>query len=193
MINTAWNDNQMSNTADPVIQNEWNRRYRRFLLHHYEKMARRFDIACDPHELVNIHFRSIAEMHHTTEKETLEVYAALSKRFRNVLASNSIHEIKGRFAPFLPYSYKVFISDEIQAVKPDSRFFQAVISGLGCAPYECLMIGDSMLDDMKGAKSAGFRICWYRRGKGRDGCEYADHCIDSITELPGLLEGKTDI
>lgn len=72
-------------------------------------------------------------------------------------------------------------------------FFQAVISGLGCSPHECLMIGDSMLDDMKGAKSAGFRTCWYRRGKGSDGCEYADHCIDSITELPGLLEGMAEI
>ena len=84
------------------------------------------------------------------------------------------------------------ISDEIHAVKPDSLFFRAVISGLGCASAECLMIGDSVSDDMKGAKSAGFHTCWYRRGKGGVECEYADYRIDSIAALPGLLEGMTD-
>ena len=193
MINAAWSEHHMSNTDDPDIQNEWHRRYRNFLLHHYENLSQRYGIACDPQELVKIHFGSIAEMHHTMEKETLEIYAALSKRFRNVLASNSVQEIKGRFSPFIPYTYKAFISDEIHAVKPDSLFFRAVISGLGCAPAECLMIGDSASDDMKGAKSAGFRTCWYRRGKGSVECEHADYHIDSITELPGLLEGMTDL
>ncbi len=35
MINAAWSEHQMSNTDDPDIQNEWHRRYRNFLLHHY--------------------------------------------------------------------------------------------------------------------------------------------------------------
>ena len=100
MINAAWSEHRMSNTADPDIQDEWHRRYRGFLLHH---------------------------------------------------------------------------------------------SGLGCAPAECLMIGDSVSDDMKGARSAGLHTCWYRRGKGGVECEYADHHIDSIAELPELLEGMTNI
>lgn len=127
------------------------------------------------------------------EKETLDVYAGLSKRFQNVLASNSVNEIRGRFSPFLPYTDRVFISDEIQAVKPGSLFFEAVASGLACEPAECLMIGDSASDDMKGAKRAGFGTCWYRHGKGHAECEYADYRIDSITELPELLEGISGI
>lgn len=188
MINAAWGEYQMSNTSVPEIQNEWHRRYRDFLLYHYEELSKRYCIDCDAHDLVELHFQSIAEIHHTMEKETLEVYARLSKRFRNVLASNSVNEIRGRFSPFVPYTYKVFISDEIHAIKPGSMFFETVISGLACEPAECLMIGDSISDDMKGAKSAGFCTCWYRRGKDKLECEYADYYIDSIAELPGLLK-----
>ena len=66
MINAAWNEHQMSNTDDPDIQNEWHRRYKNFLLNHYENMSQRYDIACDPQELLEIHFRSISRMHHIT-------------------------------------------------------------------------------------------------------------------------------
>lgn len=193
MIDAEWEAYQMSDTSDPAIQNDWHRRYRSFLLHHYEALAKRYGIACDPRDLLAIHFKSISEMHHTMEKETLDIYAALSRRFRNVLASNSVHEITGRFSPFIPYTCKVFISDDIKAIKPGIMFFEAVTSGLSCAPAECLMIGDSVSDDMKGAKAAGFRACWYRRGKDRLECAYADYCIDSITELPELLEGLSGV
>ena len=193
MIDAAWEEYQMSNTSDPELQNEWHRRYRDYLRHHYEALSKQYGIECDVDDLLEIHFHSIAESHHTMEKETLDIYAELSERFRNVLASNSVHEIRGRYSPFIPYTYKVFISDEIQAVKPGRMFFDAVISGLACEPDECLMIGDSVSDDMNGAKAAGFRTCWYRFGKNKTECEYADYCIDSITELPELLEGISGI
>ena len=122
------------------------------------------------------------------EKETLAVFTRLSETYRCVLATNSVFEVRDRLRPFEPYTYRLFLSDEVHAVKPDRKFFNAVIEGLGCDPAECLMIGDSTTDDMHGAKSAGLRTCWYRRGKGTASCADADHCIDSITELPALLD-----
>ena len=77
MINAAWSEYQMSDTSDPEIQTEWHNRYRGFLLHHYEKMSAQYGLARDPQELLEVHFRSISQMHHTMEKETLEIYAAL--------------------------------------------------------------------------------------------------------------------
>ena len=49
----------------------------------------------------------------------------------------------------------VFISQEIGYAKPDSRFFSHVLSVLDTCPEQCLVIGDSLTSDIKGAANAG--------------------------------------
>ena len=50
----------------------------------------------------------------------------------------------------------IFVSSEIGAEKPAAAFFRAVIAGLGCAPEELVMVGDSYENDMRGG--AGGRV-----------------------------------
>ena len=188
MITDAWNEYQKSAAADSGIQRDWHQAYRGYLLNHYENLAEHFGSELEATELLDIHFKSLSGMKHTMEQDTLDIYIELSKHYYNVLASNSVSEIRERFSLFMPYTYRVFISDDVHAVKPDQAFFDAVTAGLGCEPAECLMIGDSRTDDMKGAKTAGFNTCWYRHGKGNEECEYADYSIGSMTELPELLD-----
>ena len=125
----------------------------------------------------------------TEDPETLDVLKTLSRTCRIAIATNSVEETKGRLSVFEPYCVRMFLSDEVHAIKPTPAFFRAVLSGLGCRPEECLMIGDSASEDMAGAKRAGMHTCWYRRGKGNRACPDAEYSILSITELPALLEG----
>ncbi|GAA1143110.1 hypothetical protein GCM10009606_23250 [Nocardioides aquiterrae] len=48
----------------------------------------------------------------------------------------------------------VFASSELPAAKPDPRAFAAACAALGAAPGECLMIGDSLENDIAGAQNA---------------------------------------
>lgn len=50
----------------------------------------------------------------------------------------------------------IYISSDYGCRKPDRRFFEALIDGRGLVPGECLMIGNDMTTDIKGAKNAGF-------------------------------------
>ena len=188
MINTAWMDYKMFQTNDNDTQKDWHHKYREFLLYHYKNMVKEFGINHNPHDMMRMHFKILSETHYTMEKETLDMIIQLSKNYCIVLATNSVNEIRGRFDIFMPYTYKAFVSDEMKAIKPSREFFEKVLKGLECSPDECLMIGDSKTDDVKGAKNSGFYTCWYRRGKDNVQCEYADYSIDSITELPSLLE-----
>jgi len=187
LMDDAWDEFRMNDTQDPDIQAYWHQHYRMQIVRQYEMLAQQTGMECDPYELMKLRFESINRMHFTMEPETLDVFRELSRTYRNVLATNSVTETRGRLSIFEPYCCRMFLSDEIHAIKPSAAFFDAMLTSLGCRPEECLMIGDSATEDMGGGKRAGLRTCWYKRGKGNRVCSDADYSIESITELPGLL------
>ncbi|MDR0878444.1 MAG: HAD family hydrolase [Treponema sp.] len=56
----------------------------------------------------------------------------------------------------------VLCSEEINALKPDPRPFEALIKALDCAPEQILYVGNSRRYDVAGAKRAGMRAAWVR-------------------------------
>ena len=55
-----------------------------------------------------------------------------------------------------------FISDEIGAAKPDKKYFDYVLARIpGASTENCLVIGDSLSADIKGAQNAGLDSLWY--------------------------------
>ena len=53
------------------------------------------------------------------------------------------------------YYSHVFISEDIGYAKPDPRFFSAVLSELGAEKESCIVIGDSLTSDIRGAELSG--------------------------------------
>ncbi|MBQ7840132.1 MAG: HAD family hydrolase [Lachnospiraceae bacterium] len=49
----------------------------------------------------------------------------------------------------------IYISSDYGCRKPDRRFFEALIDGRGLKTTECLMIGNDMTNDIKGAANMG--------------------------------------
>ena len=84
----------------------------------------------------------------------------------------------------------VFISDEIGAEKPDSRFFEAVWQEIGpCKKSEILIVGDSLTSDMLGGSREGIRCCWYNpAGQENTLGIPLDHEISNLNQVEGLLE-----
>lgn len=187
----AWNDYRMTETHDLEIQEYWHQHYRMQIVRHYELLMEHLGMNVDPYELLRLNFQAISRMHHTMEAETLDVFRDLSRTYKNVIATNCVTEIKGRLSVFEPYCFRIFVSDEIHAIKPTAMFFGIVLKSLGCRPEECMMIGDSASDDMAGGKRAGLHTCWYKPASDQRTCPEADYQIQSITELPSLLETLT--
>ncbi|MBO5526216.1 MAG: HAD family hydrolase [Clostridia bacterium] len=111
----------------------------------------------------------------------------LSKKYDLYLATNGLSVIQqGRTKGFMPYVKKCFISEEVGAVKPDSRFFQTMLREIGLPADEILMVGDSYPSDMIGAMSVGMRTCFIRRHE-EDMPKATDFIISRIDELEALL------
>ncbi|ADV46058.1 TIGR01458 family HAD-type hydrolase [Nitratifractor salsuginis] len=76
--------------------------------------------------------------------------------------------------------------------KPSWEFFHQALKSMGVRPEEAIMVGDDIESDIAGAQAAGIRAVMVRTGKFRpadlEGAIFPDAVIDSVAELPELLE-----
>jgi HAD superfamily hydrolase (TIGR01549 family) len=79
----------------------------------------------------------------------------------------------------------IYISEEIGASKPSPEAFEAVLRDLHLHPDEVLMVGDSVEDDIEGAKKAGLRAILLDRWQKYPG--YRGEKIENLLELAALL------
>ncbi len=80
--------------------------------------------------------------------------------------------------------------------KPSAAFFGAVLARLGVLPADALMIGDDLDADVLGAQASGISGVLVRTGKFREealarSVGRPDHIIDSVADLPALLDTLT--
>ncbi len=82
-------------------------------------------------------------------------------------------------------------SDEVGVYKPDPAIFRAALDGLGIDdPATVVHVGDLKRTDVAGARAMGMGSVRFRGALDDDepGAD-ADHVIDRLAELPGLLPG----
>lgn len=121
-----------------------------------------------------------------------ELLEALHGRYELYIVSNGTPKVQaGRIASagIAPYFEKIFVSEELGAVKPSAAFFERSV---GCVPgferERALLVGDSLSSDIRGARNAGIRSCWFNhRGKAPRADIPADFEIRALSELPPLL------
>ena len=79
----------------------------------------------------------------------------------------------------------ILVSGELGVDKPDPRAFAAVCHVLDLPPEAILFVGDHPEYDVGGARKAGFRTCWLRRGC-QDESPDADLATNSLADLTTL-------
>lgn len=118
--------------------------------------------------------------------DVLPALDVLSPQFKIGLLSNgnSYPErcgLDGRFA------FVVF-SQDVRIEKPDRRIFEITAQRAGCQLEHFLHVGDSLENDVAGARNAGAPAVWLNRdGVRNDSGIQADFEITSLAELPPLL------
>jgi HAD superfamily hydrolase (TIGR01458 family) len=72
--------------------------------------------------------------------------------------------------------------------KPEQEFFRIALEDLGLRADEVAMVGDDVEADVVGAKRAGLVSIQVRTGKWQADAGEADLVIDSVANLPGVVE-----
>ncbi len=153
------------------------------------RVLRRFDVAADAAPYVELYFEVTTKVE--LYPETLEVLSAL-RHVRSAIVSNADREHLTAWNFTLPVQF-VLISEAVRAYKPHRLVFQSALERLGLRAEEVLHVGDSDVDDVKGAKAAGLRVAWVNRdGRSRrPDVPAPDFELRDLTDVPRLLERRT--
>jgi 2-haloalkanoic acid dehalogenase type II len=145
-------------------------------------VLRRFDVDADPAPYVDLFFQVTTKVE--LYPETLPVLNALGP-VRSAIVSNADHEHLAAWTFTLPVQF-ILISETVRAYKPHPLVFQRALEQLGLPPHDVLHVGDSDVDDVKGAKAAGLRVAWVNRD-GRSRHPAVPQPDFEIPDLTGLL------
>ena len=129
-----------------------------------------------------------------------EVLAILSRRYKiGVIANQSA----GTAARLERYGLGPFISlclssTEIGLRKPDPAIFNLALEQAQCAPHEAVMIGDRLDNDIRPAKSLGWRTIWVLQGFGKmqqprspeEEPDFRVRNLGEVLEILRSLDGK---
>jgi len=123
----------------------------------------------------------------------------LRTRYRLALLTNGAPDIqraKIEGSGLAPYFAVIVVSGELGIGKPDPRIFAHTLGQLGVAASATVMIGDHLVNDIRGAQAAGMRAIWLdrrddalrRRVQRLTYRVSPDATISSLDELPAVLE-----
>jgi len=149
------------------------------------RVLRQFDVGADAAPYVDLFFQVTTKVE--LYPEALEVLNALGD-VRSAIVSNADHEHIAAWSFAWPVEF-ILISEAVRAYKPDRVVFERAVGQLGLPPQEVLHVGDSDVDDIKGAKAAGLQVAWINRdGRSRrPDVPAPDFEIRDLTEVLTLL------
>lgn len=107
------------------------------------------------------------------------------------IVSNADHEHVAAWNFTLPVEF-ILVSETVRAYKPDRQVFQMALNRLGLPPHEVLHVGDSDVDDVKGAKAVGLQVAWVNRDGRvrRHDVPPPDIELRDLTGLLSLFQGR---
>ena len=156
--------------------------------HILPRVLRQFAVGADAAPYVDLFFQVTTTIE--LYPETREVLNALGP-FRSAIVSNADHEHVAAWNFTLPVEF-ILISETVRAYKPHRLVFERALQQLGLARHEVLHVGDSDVDDVKGAKEAGLSVAWVNRDgrRRRAGVPVPDFEIRDLRQLPQLLRPR---
>lgn len=157
----VWFGMKLHHSDEDEVCRTYHPKYELYLLESQRVIKEVFGLDRTPEELDAV-FRRELGAQAVASHNIFPVLEALKERYTLCVASNGLSKLqRGKLTAFLPYMTEVFISEDLQAVKPQKLYFDRIVSHLDCTPKDCLMVGDSLLNDIGGANAAGIDSCYY--------------------------------
>ena len=162
------------------------------LVRRFQLLFDELGVRADPEAVCQRYEEQLAQGHFFVPG-ALDLLEALHTQYDLYLATNGTPEVQNsriQSAGIARYFRNIFISEQLGAYKPSPAFFRACFAAIpDFDPAEAMMVGDSLTSDIRGARNAGLRSCWYNPQHLPPRPDIpADHTIQALSELPLLLE-----
>jgi 2-haloacid dehalogenase len=143
------------------------------------RLLRHLDVHADASPYVDLFFQVTTRVE--LYPEVLDVLNSVG--IPSAIVSNADHEHVAAWGPPLPVQFTL-ISEAAKAYKPHPLIFRRALRRLGLQPHEVLHVGDSEVDDVRGAQAAGLAAAWVNR----DGRSWSPEMPTPDLEIADLTE-----
>ncbi len=129
----------------------------------FEKIIKEFGLEYDSVEVSEWYLKKLREgVFPFTVTEKLCEY--LHSKYKVGIITNGIKEVQYsriKNSSIAKYIDKLVISEEVGVNKPDKKIFEYAMEYLGTSDKKlAIMVGDSLMADIKGGQNAGIDTCW---------------------------------
>ncbi|MDE6411993.1 MAG: HAD-IA family hydrolase [Clostridia bacterium] len=155
-----WSELGLNNVNNPDIRKKYHALYYVHIHALFEHAKKEYDLE-NADEAEKIFYRVLCSPSHPREG-AFETVKELAKRYAVSIATNGLSEMQhARLKDFMPYLDRLFISEEMNAIKPSREFGNIMLNELGANAEECLFIGDSLTSDIALANKLKMDCVWY--------------------------------
>jgi FMN phosphatase YigB (HAD superfamily) len=189
----TWNEVGLSDVYDRRIQRVYHRLYRGHLKLLFTRIFALYPPTAPLSPVAaGERFLKYLEADGLPMQNVESVLSALSRTdYKLCVATNGLHDIQsGRLAPLADFFYRIYVSEDLNVIKPLPAFFEKILLDLSASADECLMIGDSLSSDMVGALSVGMDRCWLNPHKLDNPDVPVTYEIRDLSELLDILGVK---
>lgn len=118
--------------------------------------------------------------------DALEAVTELAKTYRLAALTNGNADIS--VMPLATHFEFSMSPDVVQARKPEPEIFAQTLAKAGCEAHEVVHVGDNLLEDIDGAKDAGWNTVWVNiAGEDTPATPNYTATISHLSELPGVI------
>ena len=121
---------------------------------------------------------------------TLEWLRDKDYRLGVITSGPEYQRLKLRLTGLERYFDVIVTRDDVNAIKPEPKIFLYALESVGVPPEESAMVGDSLSQDVYGAKNVGMVAIWINRN-GDKGYNMADYEIRTLHELRKIVGDET--
>ncbi len=156
-----WFGLNLHHVEDPYILENYHRLYRQYLFDANVHSKETMNLNGTPTELMECFKKELGKCA-ITAPYAVEVCQTLSANHVLCIATNGLTDVQpGKLTQFNEYLDKIFISEAVGFIKPQKEYFDYILKELDATPDECIMVGDSLPNDIDGANLSGIASCYY--------------------------------
>jgi len=144
---------------------------------------------------LSLEFIRIRNTKHILFPETRDTLDKLKGVFKLGLITNGAPDLQWKKidgGDLRGYFDCIMISGEHGYAKPDQRLFEDALKGLKSEKSRTIMVGDSIIKDIKGARDFGLKTIWINRNKNESSGITPDYEISDLSEIPVILKNLAD-
>jgi HAD superfamily hydrolase (TIGR01549 family) len=157
----AWYSLDMENMDNPYIISNYHSLYRQYIIDAAVNSKKHLCLNSTPDILAKWYEEQWAACS-IPNPEAIKMCQELATNHTLCIATNGLTDIQlNKLTEFRKYITHYFVSEDIGHIKPEKEYFEYILNALNASHNQCLMVGDSLNNDIRGANTLGIASCYY--------------------------------